>query len=372
LAYLLESSPDVGRLRHFLSKRLLDPPRIRKAERDLVSMLLTLHQGGYVVLSPAPPVARDGDALRPEPPPTASEPRGAGLFARAGLTPADPPHPETNEASAAADYSPQTAAPTPELAKLLAFRSIHPLYGAFLLDHLGYADDNERLLAMESALNLPRPLLRSVRPPRPEEMPPGPLETLRLDPMLIERGLAAQRPAEPTGEESDEEADAEDEIPPTLADKLRMLFDHLHPGVHDLSTQSIWAAGEILRFGGDFDKYVRTMKLVKQEGIVFRHVLRLILLCGEFASFRPPGVEVDRWRGSLSEIARRLTISCREVDPVSTARTLQQARADDFVGGEATPGSPAVDRDWEAHWESMLAELSSEEVAQDAQAGALD
>lgn len=371
LAYLLESSPDVGRLRSFLAKRLLDPPRILKAERDLTAMLLTLHHGGYVVLSPAPPPKRDGDARRAEPP--TSDPRGGGLFARAGLVPADPPPPKTKEAAAAADYAPETATPTPELAKLLAFRSIHPLYGAFLLDHLGYADDNERILGLESALNLPRPLLRSVRPPRPDELPPGPLETQRLDPLLIERGLARGRPAGSTEDESETEEDAEEERPPTLADKLRMLFDDLHPGVHDLSTQSIWAAGEILRFGGDFDKFVRTMKLVKQEGIVFRHVLRLVLLCGEFASLRPPGVDLDGWRGSLSEIARRLTISCRAVDAVSTARTLQQARADDFVGDdEATPGAPPVDRQWEAQWDSMLAELSSNDADSAKEEGALD
>ena len=44
-------------------------------------------------------------------------------------------------------------------------------------------------------------------------------------------------------------------------------------------TQSVWAAGELLRdFNGNFNLYVRTRDLVKQEGIVFRHLLRLILL----------------------------------------------------------------------------------------------
>ena len=51
----------------------------------------------------------------------------------------------------------------------------------------------------------------------------------------------------------------------------------------DVHTQSVWAAGELLRFGGNFNLYVQTRDLVKQEGIIFRHLLRLILLCGEFA-----------------------------------------------------------------------------------------
>jgi len=40
---------------------------------------------------------------------------------------------------------------------MLAFRSINPLYGAFLLEHLGVADSLERVQAMESVLGLPRP-----------------------------------------------------------------------------------------------------------------------------------------------------------------------------------------------------------------------
>ena len=57
------------------------------------------------------------------------------------------------------------ATPTPELDKLLVFRSVHPLYGAFLLNHLGIANREERIQAMESVLELPRPLLRHVRVP---------------------------------------------------------------------------------------------------------------------------------------------------------------------------------------------------------------
>ena len=82
----------------------------------------------------------------------------------------------------------------------------------------------------------------------------------------------------PKTDDEEEDDDEEEERPPTLADKLRLLFDATHPDVADVNTQSVWAAGELLRFDGNFNLYVQTRDLVKQEGIVFRHLLRLILL----------------------------------------------------------------------------------------------
>src|SRR5207248_2722076 len=143
------------------------------------------------------------------------------------------------------------ATPTPELDKLLVFRSVHPLYAAFLLQHLGLADRDERLQALESVLEMPRPLLRYVRVPFPENLPPGPLARTRLDEELIRRGLMIAKPEPGTGEEEEEDGDAwrEDEVrPPTLAEKLRLLFDALHPNVTDVNTQSVWAAAELMRF----------------------------------------------------------------------------------------------------------------------------
>ena len=89
-----------------------------------------------------------------------------------------------------------------------------------------------------------------------------------------------------------------------LAEKLRLLFDATHPGVVDVSTQAVWAAGELLRFNGNFNLYVQTRDLVKQEGIVFRHLLRLILLCGEFAQVCPPETTPEEWQADLRDIER--------------------------------------------------------------------
>ncbi|MBI3409954.1 MAG: DEAD/DEAH box helicase [Planctomycetes bacterium] len=297
LAYLLKISPEVSRVRGVIRKRLMDEPRIKAQEAWLEQMLLILAKGGFVTLSP------------------------------------EPPKPEEQSPS---PYRATMATPTAELDKLLVFRSIHPLYAAFLLQHLGIANREERLQALESVLEMPKPLLRYVRVPFPEELPPGPLAQTRLDEELIRRGLMLAKPEPQPGDEEEEEPwyDEPPERPPTLAEKLRLLFDALYPEVGDLNTQSVWAAGELLRFGGNFNRYVQSRDLVKQEGIVFRHLLRLILLCGEFAQVTPADIMPEAWQAEMREIAERLTASCREIDPASTEEMIERAHAADVVEGE--------------------------------------
>ncbi len=296
LAYLLKLSPEVARLRAVVHKRLMDEPRLRAGEAALERMLLTLARGGYVTLEPAPP-SPDEQPLEP--------------------------------------YAPVRANPTESLDKLLVFRSVHPLYGAFLVDQLGLADRNERIQALESVLEVPRPLLRYLRVPFQEDLPPGPLALTRLDAELVRRGLMAA-PLPPAGPDDEEDYDDfEDEHPPTLADKLRLLFDAIYPEVGDVITQSVWAAGELLRFGGNFNKYVQSRDLLKQEGIIFRHLLRLILLCGEFAQVCPPDATVADWQADLNDLAEQLTASCRAIDPTSTDEIMDQAHAADVIEGES-------------------------------------
>jgi superfamily II DNA/RNA helicase len=308
LAYLLKLSPEVARVRTVIRKRLMDETRIKAGETALENMLLTLAAGGFVKLDPEPP----------QPP---AEGHGA----------TDTPAP------AAEPYRAVLATATPELDKLLVFRSAHPLYGAYLINQLGIADRNERIQAFESVLEVPRPLLRYLRVPFPDNLPPGPLATTRLDPELIRRGLISARPVRDPGtdDEEDNYEDEEEEYPPSLAEKLRMLFDALFADVHDIHTQSVWGAGELLRFGGNFNKFVQTRDLVKQEGIVFRHLLRLILLLGEFAQVSPPDADAAAWQAELRDLADQLTASCREVDPTSTDEMIEQAHAADVVEGEA-------------------------------------
>jgi superfamily II DNA/RNA helicase len=301
LAYLLKLSPEVAKVRTVIRKRLMDEPRIKASEKALDHMLLTLAAAGFVKLEPEPPAPLpEGQALPPETPP----------------------------------YSAVLATPTPELDKLLVFRTAHPLYGAYLINQLGIAERNERIQAMESVLDVPRPLLRYLRVPFPRDLPPGPLAVTRLDAELIRRGLILA-PVPKTADEDEDEQDKDEEYPPTLADKLRLLFDALYPDVTDLRTQSVWCAGELLRFGGNFNKYVQSRDLVKQEGIVFRHLLRLILLCGEFAQVTPPETSADAWQAEMRELAEQLTASCRAVDPASTDEAIEKAHAADVVEGEA-------------------------------------
>ena len=220
---------------------------------------------------------------------------------------------------------------TENLPKLLLFRGIHPLYAIFLVNHLGFADRNERIQAMESVLELPGSVAHFVRVPRQDELPPGPLATLRLDPHLLQLGLVTPEELSPNAPKEDEDEadrrrfdDGERKWVLTLAEKLRRLFDYDFPGVHDLRTTPVWAAGELLQFGGDFNKYVTSKALQKQEGMLFRHLLRLILLVGEFVQLCPPDVTEEEWRSELGDIAARLTESCRRVDPTSTDKALEE------------------------------------------------
>ena len=103
----------------------------------------------------------------------------------------------------------------------------------------------------------------------------------------------------------------------------------------------MWAAGELLRATrGNFNLYVQTRDLVKQEGIIFRHLLRLILLCGEFAQVCPADTTLPEWQAELRDLSDRLTASCRVVDPASTDEVIQQAHAADVVEGETVVPTP--------------------------------
>jgi superfamily II DNA/RNA helicase len=312
LAYLLKLSPEVARVRSVIRKRLMDEPRVKASEKALDRMLLTLAAAGFVKLEPAPPQ------------PATDQPDRAPPEKKPG---------EQTGAQAAAPYQPVLATPTPELDKLLVFRSVHPLYAAFLINQLGGADPTERLQAMESVLEVPRPLLKYLRVPR--DLPPGLLATTRLDNELVRRGLILASVVKPGAEDEEEVADEPEEYPPTLADKLRLLFDALYPDMDDVHTQSVWCAGELLVLGGNFNKYVQSRDLVKQEGIVFRHLLRLILLCGEFALVSPPETNPSDWQAELRDLSERLTASCRAIDPTSTDELIEQAHAADVVEGEA-------------------------------------
>jgi len=357
LAYLLKISPEVEKIRSVVRKRLLDQPRVEAGMKQLNRMLITLHNKGFLVLDPPPLIEEPGvgspesgsvkaeapkaEAAKPEPTrglifdmtPTSHGESGAALtgvqskskapVAEALGSPSAPARPE---------YLPITATPTPALDKLLVFRACHPLYGAYLVDLMATASREERIQLLESVLELPRPLLKYVRVPW--DLSPGPLQTEKLDPDLIAKGLITAKVPPPPGEEEEEDDFVPwDERPPLLAEKARMLFDAQYPEVSDFNTTAVWAAGEVLNYG-NFNTFVTTKDLTKQEGLIFRHLLRLILLTEEFEQISPEGVDVAVWQADLKEIADRLTEICRAVDPTSTEEAIKKAHAADVVEGE--------------------------------------
>ena len=294
LGWLLQASPEVDRVRTVLRKRLMDESRIVAGQKVLDTMLVTLHDAGFVVLDPPPPPpAADGSKV---------------------------------------PYSAVLATPTSNLTRMMAFRSVHPIYATFLIDQLGTANRDERLQAFESILEIPRPLLKFVRVPF--DLPPGPLQTTRLDIELQQRGLIVSKPPLEEGEE-EPETDAftrrYEERPPVFAEKLKLLFDSLRPDVTDVTISAAWAAGEILNYGGNFNLFVQQRDIVRQEGIIFRHLLRLLLLCEEFMEVVPADTTEEEWRGDLGEIVARLTETCRVVDPTSTEETIQRAQVKDVL-----------------------------------------
>lgn len=359
LAYLLKISPEVIRLRAAVRRRLMEPKKLDEGEKLLTQMLITLHHGEFLKLDPAPPKlpdpgaapdANDGNSTSTdEADETKDEAPTVGSFGallqEAREKPAEKSAAQKKAEKAAKKaaeakipppvYQPRTAHPTDKVDTLLNFRSINPLYGTFLLQHLGRADETERIQIFESVLELPRSLGPAVRVPGPEELPPGWLATNWLDEELLSRGLVLPADLDPSVAE-----DEEDVWPPrralTIAEKMRVLFDAEMPGVRDLFVQPVWVAGEVLRFDGDFNKYVRARDLIKQEGQVFRHCLRLILLCGEFTEVTPVDVDPAEWKADLKSLADQLTESCRKVDPESTDKMIESLQtASDVVAGES-------------------------------------
>ena len=92
----------------------------------------------------------------------------------------------------------------------------------------------------------------------------------------------------------------------------------------DLRVWPCWVAGEILRFNGKFNTFIGAKGLQKQEGMIFRHLLRLILLLGEFIDLDLPDGDREEWRKDLSEIIEVLTKTCESADPSGTRQVLEE------------------------------------------------
>ena len=76
----------------------------------------------------------------------------------------------------------------------------------------------------------------------------------------------------------------------------------------------------------DFYKLIHSRNLIKQEGLILRHLLRLVILAGEFHTITED-LEYEA-------IGERVTRICHQVDPRYTDRFLAEAeQAGKLIGG---------------------------------------
>jgi superfamily II DNA/RNA helicase len=370
LAFLLDASPKVDPIRQVIRKRLMPQPQVELELKRLTKMLVTLSYLGVVKLDPPPPpsweqlikpggpipLARDeaeeedeSDSAAETPPvqkgvgslkspatappapvkaPTAAEllkqltlandPRAYALQRPTSTgSPTKPTVPQPDP------YDPITATPTDRLKQLMVFRAVHPLYGIYLMDYLGRADRPELVQILESLLAMPGSVAKGVRVPWPDQLPPGKLATEIIDPAILTAGLATADDLYPPPDQSDLPPELR-KYPIPLAQKMRLLFENTIDHAGGLYVTPVWAVGDVLERNGNFDQFVRSRDLVKQEGILFKHVLRMILLCEEFTQLTPMDLPQSDWEQKLREISQVLTTACREVDPQSTDEMLEE------------------------------------------------
>ncbi|MEQ1826082.1 MAG: DEAD/DEAH box helicase [Pirellula sp.] len=377
LAYVLLNNSNVQPLRELVGKRLLPNNDIAQAQRELNQMLITLWTAGFVNLFPKPlpaPEAPKKDLVQKEKLDGFPERKPWIAYSASGSSDTKAELEEDESASDDDDtvqaeiaqlianeqagrgydldnYRPERAEPTDRLELVAELRSVNPLYGLFMIHLLQFANEAERVQAIESVLELPANISKLVQVPLHEELPFGPLATEVLHPKLLELGLAGVQ--ELTGANPDDDDESPDletlaanaggtsrsryggdrfGAPPPrpipLAEKMRRLFNYDFPRVHDLYTRGVWVVGELLEFNCEFHKYIAARGFQKQEGILFRHVLRFILLAQEISNVAPENSEAETWEQPWDSLIQRLTDCCRIVDPESTDEVLQDDRSE--------------------------------------------
>lgn len=352
LAYLIRREPDLKLMRGMIAKRLLPPNGIETQQRDLNRMLITLHTGGFISLDPPPRRAdpkpilptnndktndkNDSPTIAPE---SAKPAPTGGLFGdildQMKSSSPQPDSAATDETSSTEqtdepikyeldNYRPDSADVKPSLETLIQIKTVNPVFGLFVADLLADADPLERVAVLESTLQVPGTVARHVRMPGAEELPPGTLTTTKLDPMLLQYGLAS--PAE-LGQIDEDEQDRyvpfEQRVwPLTIGEKVMRWFRHQQPRVDDVQVTPAWIVGRLIEFDFNFQSFVTSYNLQKEEGILFRHCLRMVLLLDEMANIPPPSTTVETWEYWMDDLAERLTDMCRDVDPQSTDEIL--------------------------------------------------
>jgi len=269
LIFLLSHLEDLAALREFVQKRLDTPNRLDGYQKQLDHMLKNLAGFGYISLT------EDGFTV---------------------------------------DES---------IDELRAFRSIDPMFGVWVAEQLAKASFDEKVMALESMLNVAPAVARAGG--IPYDMEKGPLQENVLEPMMIAIGVKLA--PDPTPEDDEPKDDfnpwAEDEEkPPNFPEMLKLGFESKLSEPDEVDVQGKWIAGGLFDSQDEFHSFVASRNLQKNEGIVFRHLLRLVILAGEFFG-KTGDPEFD-------EIATRVTDVCREVDPGYTEKFLA---SDDETSG---------------------------------------
>ncbi|HNQ23240.1 MAG TPA: DEAD/DEAH box helicase [Phycisphaerae bacterium] len=211
--------------------------------------------------------------------------------------------------------------------ELLGFRSIDPLYAAFLSKFIARSTLPEKIQALEAVLPLPPAIERKVRG---YDLPVGPFEEHELNPLLVQMGLIGSggRPVRERDEEGAhtyeradwyEDEDAENEHPLSLPEKLQMVFEAKLSVPEFIFSQPKWVAGGVFECNDEFYKYVGSHDLTKNEGLILRHLLRLVILAGEF--------QLATQDPEYQELAERVTKVCQSVDPRYTDKFLADEAA---------------------------------------------
>ena len=267
LVYLLSRRPDLKQVRDFLTSRFNTEGRLQAFQDQLDHMLGNLQALGYLRLD------QEADCV------------------------------ELDES----------------VERLEAFRSLEPMYGCFLANELGPASFDEKLFALESVLSVPPQVVRAAGVPIWEA---GPLQEHVLEPMMIAMGVKLAPPEPDPEEEREREFNPwkeEEERPPTFPEMLKLAFESKLLTPEDTYVQTKWLAGGIIDSQDDFNKFVASRSLQKNEGVIFRHLLRLVILSSEFEKL----TEDPDYR----EIGERVTLACEQVDSSYTERFLAQEEA---------------------------------------------
>lgn len=281
LIFLLNHSGKLSDVRAFLSKRFTTDEHITGFQKQLGAMVDNLVALGFA--------ERADDAND------------------------DPPEPIDFDADGDEDDRPPPPAEitlTDRIAALSNYRSINPLFGEFLYEELNYASYEEKLIALEGALQMPPQVTRAARLPFDRE--PGPLQLQRLEPALIERGIVIAHPegglsaVREEDEENPYDDHLEEEYPLSLPEMLQALFESHLVVPEDIFVQPKWLAGGIAEANGDFFAFVKARNLIKNEGLVLRHLLRLVILAGEFQTRSGGDPDYERIVALVTEICQRV------------------------------------------------------------------